>query len=125
LTGVAAHPAIDRSVVTDAPVGVTRGSEHIVRLWGRSEVLRLMGSDAIRNRDDAVKLAADLRLVTPVSGAVVLETQQQYDASNLTPVTPATVPTVPEPHEWALIIVACLSLTWMSWRRRQASARAA
>ena len=60
--------------------------------------------------------------MTPVSGAVVLETQQQYDESRLTPVsqTPqATVPTVPEPHEWALLLVACAMLTWFAWRGRQ------
>jgi len=33
-------------------------------------------------------------------------------------VNQATVPTVPEPHEWALIIIACTALTWLVWRHR-------
>ena len=64
-----------------------------------------MRADPTGNRAAAVALASRYRLVTPVSGAVVLETQQQYDESRLTPVSQAqaTVPTVPEPHEWALL----------------------
>jgi hypothetical protein len=68
------------------------------------------------DRAEAVALATRYRLVTPVSGAVVLETQQQYDAARLTPVSQTTVPTLPEPHEWALIIIACAALMWLMWR---------
>ncbi len=68
------------------------------------------------SRAEAVALATRYRLVTPVSGAVVLETKQQYETAQLTPVDQATVPTLPEPHEWALIIIACAALTWLMWR---------
>jgi hypothetical protein len=57
--------------------------------------------------------------VTPVSGAVVLETKQQYDESRLTPVSPATVPTIPEPHEWVLALIACAALLWLARQARQ------
>ncbi len=70
------------------------------------------------SRADAVALAARYHLVTPVSGAVVLETQQQYEESRLTPVAQTTVPTVPEPHEWALLALAFAALMWLAWRRR-------
>jgi hypothetical protein len=49
----------------------------------------------------------------------VLETKQQYEAAQLKPVDQATVPTLPEPHEWALIIIACAALMWLMWRHRQ------
>jgi len=75
--------------------------------------------DPIHSRAAAVALATEYRLVTPVSGAVVLETQQQYDQSNLTPVSQATVPTIPEPHEWALGLIACAALAWFVCRNRQ------
>jgi len=85
-----------------------------------------MRTDPTGNRAAAVALASRYHLVTPVSGAVVLETQQQYDESRLTPVSQAqaTVPTVPEPHEWALLLVACAMLAWFSWRGRQRLAAA-
>ena len=90
--------------------GLRRGSDHIARLWANERVLELMRADPVRNRAAAVALATQYRLVTPVSGAVVLETQQQYDESRLTPVSQATVPTIPEPHEWALALIACAAL---------------
>jgi hypothetical protein len=52
-----------------------------------------------------------------VSGAVVLETTQQFEANKLTPATAGTVPTVPEPHEWALMILAAVALTFLLRQR--------
>jgi hypothetical protein len=94
--------------------GVAAGSDHIARLWANERVLELMRSRG--DRAEAVALATRYRLVTPVSGAVVLETKQQYEAAQLKPVDQATVPTLPEPHEWALIIIACAALMWLMWR---------
>jgi len=104
---------------------VAKGSDHIARLWASDRVLELMRADPAGNRAVAVALATEYRLVTPVSGAVVLETKQQYDESRLTPVSQATVPTVPEPHEWALLLIACAALSWWAWRNRQPFAAAA
>jgi hypothetical protein len=84
-----------------------------------------MRVNPINNRAAAVALATRYQLVTPVTGAVVLETAQQYDESRLTPVTPATVPTIPEPHEWALILIACAGMVWLAWRHRPQFALAA
>ena len=111
-----------RRAEAHANEGQAKGSDHIARLWASTRVLELMRADPANNRAAAVALASRYHLVTPVSGAVVLESQQQYDESRLTPVsqTPqATVPTVPEPHEWALLLVACAMLTWFAWRGRQ------
>jgi hypothetical protein len=94
------------------------GSAHIGRLWANEKVLALMQADPEANRADAIALATDRQLVTPVSGAVVLETKQQYDAHNLKPVPKGSVPTVPEPHEWVLILLASAGLMWMIWRHR-------
>jgi hypothetical protein len=99
--------------------GLPKGSDHIARVWASDRVLELMRADPAHNRAAAVALAAKYQLVTPVSGAVVLETNRQYDESRLTPVSQATVPTVPEPHEWALALIACAALTWLAWRNRQ------
>jgi hypothetical protein len=105
--------------------GLSKGSEHIARLWANDRVLELMQADPARNRAAAVALATQYRLVTPVSGAVVLQTQQQYDENRLTPVSQATVPTIPEPHEWALALIACAALGWLAWRHRPRSLVAA
>ena len=104
--------------------GIAKGSEHIVRLWARDRILALVQERPEGNRKAAVDLAVQYRLVTPVSGAVVLETKQQYDESRVTPVSQATVPTIPEPHEWALLLIACAALLWLTWRRRPSMAGA-
>src|SRR6266851_1063840 len=45
------------------------------------------------------------QLVTALSGAVVLETKAQYDRAGLKPAEPASVPVVPEPQTWMLILI--------------------
>ncbi len=65
--------------------------------------------------------AAKYQLVTPWSGAVVLETKAQYDKHGLTPVDPKTtpdIPAVPEPSTMALM----LPMLWFGLRRRRRSA---
>jgi hypothetical protein len=91
-------------------------STHLARLWARDEVSRLIHAQPA-SRERAIEIAARYQLVTPVTGAVVLETQQQYDAAGLTPVPPGTVPTIPEPEEWALMAVVLATLLFMVRRR--------
>jgi hypothetical protein len=110
--------SMHRKVATDA-IADGKGSEHIGRLWVRDRVVQLATEGRTESLKSAIELAAQHRLVTPVSGAVVLETQQQYVESGLTPVSQATVPTVPEPHEWALLALMCMGLGWLLWRQRQ------
>lgn len=107
-------PVLASEVVPALP----RGSDHIARLWARDEVLSLAGEKGEGRRKAAIELAAEHRLVTPVSGAVVLETRQQFAEMGLTPVPQSSVPTVPEPHEWALILMSAAALLWLMWRQR-------
>ncbi len=95
-----------------------KGSAHIVRLWAHDQIRELAKS---RNVADAVKLAGEQQLVTSVSGAVVLETKQQFAAAGLTPVDPATVPTIPEPGTWALLILGLAVFLCCQGRKRIAS----
>jgi hypothetical protein len=84
------------------------------RLWARDETLRLA---ARRQRDAAVKLAAESQLVTPLTGAVVLETKEQYDRHNLKSADPTTVPSVPEPQTWALVGVGIFAFALRRFKR--------
>jgi hypothetical protein len=62
-------------------------------------------------------MAAQHQLVTPVSGAVVLENAQQYRETGLSPVNPQTVPAIPEPTTGVLLVMGIL-ISWF-WRRRR------
>jgi hypothetical protein len=110
------------SPTANLPVGIET-SAHLARLWAHDEVGRLIYG-ARPSREAAIDLAHRYQLVTPVTGAVVLETQQQYDAAGLTPVPEGTVPTIPEPEEWALMAIA-LAILLYSYRRRRVSNYAA
>jgi hypothetical protein len=59
--------------------------------------------------------------VTAVTGAVVLETAEQFAEAGLEPVDPASVPSVPEPATWLLLIVAGAALVIVSRMRRRAA----
>ena len=80
-------------------------SRHIARLWGLGEIERLTAASEPGGLDRAIKLALQLQLVTPVSGAVVLERKEQYDRAGLTPADPASVPTIPEPGTALLLLL--------------------
>ena len=92
---------------------------HLARLWALDEVRKLR---AERKLDEAVRLAARYQLVTPVSGAVVLENQQQYDQTGLKPVDPQTVPAIPEPSTILLLGLGAAAMwLWRRGRRRTTS----
>lgn len=89
-------------------------SSHLVRLAAKDEVRTLVNA---RRVEEAAVLGARYQLVTPASGAVVLENQQQYQQSGLQPVDPTTVPLVPEPGTVALLLMGGIALL-IAVRRR-------
>ena len=92
-------------------------SDHLARLWANDEVTRILTARDESLTSPAITLAARYQLVTPVTGAVVLENQQQYAAADLTPVDPGSVPTIPEPEMILLIFVAGLFLIYLAYRK--------
>lgn len=87
-------------------------SSHLARLWAWQEYGRLWP------RPEATRLALEHRLITPSTGAVVLETKEQYRNAGLEPVDESTVPTVPEPGTMALLGAAAAAALA---RRRKAA----
>jgi hypothetical protein len=100
-------------------------SSQLVSLWAYSETKQLLANG---RATDAVKLASRQRLVTPVTGAVVLETAADYKANGIDPNNPDNnkqassepvhIGAAPEPEEYALIAVALLAVAWQLCRRR-------
>ena len=80
-------------------------SRHIERLWAAQEVDALRASKRV---SEAIRLASKQQLVTPVTGAVVLETIEQYKEMGLTPVMVDTVPGIPEPSTIVLMLLGIL-----------------
>jgi len=117
------HEPRDRQVrrfrtVSAAPADARECSSQLVRLWAHDQVLSrgLQASEAMQ------ALASTYRLVTPLSGAVVLETERQYKRNDLDPTaSPRSVPSIPEPGEWALIFLALGLLWWFGMRSKPAA----
>jgi hypothetical protein len=73
---------------------------HLARIWA---IEQSESDDAER-----AKIAAKYQLVTPVSGAVVLETMEQFKKHGLTPVdadAAPSIPSVPEPSTSLLVLI--------------------
>jgi hypothetical protein len=105
---------------TQPAEGPREASGHLVRLAVFDRVLAAWrspgGADVAAARD----LAVETMLVSPVSGAVVLERQEQYARHDLSPTDAASVPIVPEPATvWLLALGALAALR----RRRQGRGR--
>ena len=99
---------------------VAEGSSHVARLWAADEI-SILSSPALKSgREKALDLARSFQLVTPVSGAVVLETAAQYSANNLTPVDPSSTPgIVPEPGTLALLLLGAPALAALRRLRKR------
>lgn len=101
------------------PASARRGSDHIARLWAYQRSVDRASTSQPADLDAAVALAQAYQVVTPVSGAVVLETDADYERTGLEPPVAGDVPTVPEPEVYLLLLVACAMLCWFAWRRNR------
>jgi hypothetical protein len=107
-SGATLVPWLERVPAGTRRDGAEKTSAHLVRLWAREEAERraVMAPPERGPTDFAVRYS----LVTPWSGAVVLETAQQYEAAGLTPGSPQEVPTIPEPSLVVLLVSAAALL---------------
>ncbi|MEQ1895557.1 MAG: hypothetical protein ABL998_23705, partial [Planctomycetota bacterium] len=93
------------------------GPRHLRALWASGEIERLL-REAPREKQRVVELATQEHLVTRVSGAVVLESAQQFAEHGLDPIDASALPSVPEPEEWLLLCVAAGAFAWVLVRTR-------
>ncbi len=113
------------SYVKERFPAIQKTSNHLGRLWAHDQVSRLLDQSAKYPMDNAkihhqaINLAVMHQIVTPVSGAVVLENQSQYKEAGLEPVDPGTVPTIPEPGIWGLlaVVLGLMMIVFYSHRR--------
>jgi hypothetical protein len=98
-----------RKSIAHGDAAIPETDEHLVRLHALDQI-RADLADNKPGNEKALDLALKHHLVTPISGAVVLETQQQYAEADLHPIDSNNVPSVPEPGALVLVVFAALLL---------------
>ncbi len=118
--GVALTKTIDK--------GMSNAPDHLMRLYAYNSVMQKLGTGIFTNREKDTALvyeAEQAYIVTPVSSLIVLETQADYDRfgiekskNSLENASLKSGGAVPEPEEWALIIIACCAILWTFYRNK-------
>ncbi|MDX6183062.1 XrtN system VIT domain-containing protein [Flavobacterium sp. Fl-77] len=110
------------------PSSKSTGSNHIYRMYAFGKVLE----EQIKIQNDTLAqnqyttLAKDANIVTPISSLIVLETDADYKNNgiekNIDTLGNATINndgSVPEPHEWLLIIIGLTTLFFYYQRSKK------
>lgn len=97
--------------------------DHLWRMYAYNNVLRKIGKDYFRKDQDQQRHIAEAEaayVVTPISSLVTLETQKDYDRFNIKQSKKTlgnaniiTGGSVPEPHEWMLMILGLILASWL------------
>ena len=116
------------SIVETAEGSLTKsyGPDHIYRMYAFGKVLK----EHVDHQEDSlqlnryVDLAKEANIVTPISSLIVLETDEDYQNNgiekNINTLGNASINndgSVPEPHEWAMIIISLMALLYF-YRKR-------
>ncbi|MFH2094727.1 MAG: XrtN system VIT domain-containing protein [Bacteroidota bacterium] len=120
--GVLIDPS-DVVIEMDTVENAGNAPDHIMRLFAYNQILHKAGRNFFNHdyiNNDLIALAKEAYVVTPVSSLVVLETTEDYDRFGIEETGSDTSlqnaflessGSVPEPHEWALIILSILVIT--------------
>jgi len=92
--------------------------DHLARVWAIETAEDTTASTSDETRSS---LAARYQLVTPLSGAVVLETRQQYADHGLVPGDPSASPQIPNIPEPSTMLLFILSIMGATMHRRRAA----
>jgi XrtN system VIT domain protein len=111
------------AIVEDSCTLSSAAPDHLMRLFAYNHIMQKMGarfSEETKETDELVAEAQKAYVVSPVSSMVVLETKKDYERFNikdsqnsLSNASMKSKGAVPEPHEWALIIIACAVLLYI------------
>ncbi len=104
--------------------------DHVMRLYAYNNILKNNGTALLTDHDLeelVLEEAQTAYVVSPVSSLIVLETQKDYDKFNiedskngLKNASLNSKGAVPEPHEWAVIILVALLFIYIAWKKRVA-----
>jgi XrtN system VIT domain protein len=106
---------------------VNNAPDHLARLFAYNNIMRRVGNNYFNEvfvNEELVDEAATAYVVSPVSSLIVLETKKDYDRfgiadteNSLHNASKESLGAVPEPHEWALIILLGALVIYLRFRQ--------
>lgn len=111
--------------------GTSDAPDHLLRLFAYNHVLAQIGPNYFNEDffdETLIREAEIANVVTPISSLIVLETLNDYERFGIDENKDAlgnaalsSSGSVPEPHEWALIIIGLFFITYqyVKWKRNQ------
>jgi len=115
-------------MVIETAKGDTTGTapDHLMRLFAYNDILKKVSSNYFKAdfiQPDVIAEAESANIVTPVSSLIVLETKKDYERfdieeskNSLKNASMKSSGAVPEPHEWALIILAAGTVLYLTYK---------
>lgn len=123
-------PIANMRILKDTAHFASTAPDHLLRLFAYNTIMKQMGEDYFNDHsvflDNLVEIANEAYILSPVSSLIVLETQRDYDRfdipeneNSLKNASMKSSGAVPEPHEWALIMLmlGILIFVWMRKRK--------
>jgi XrtN system VIT domain protein len=110
-------------------VSVSNAPDHLLRLFAYNHIMQQGGlrllADSSLEESRLGDLAAYAHIVTPVSSMIVLEKREDYERfdidvnkEGLKNASAQNSGSVPEPHEWAIMIVCLLLLAYYRFQHK-------
>jgi hypothetical protein len=92
-------------------------SNQLAQLWANDEVARILGARDESLKEAATLLALRYKLVTPTSGAVIMNRAKQIYRGDLEPIETFTATEMAEPDFSGLLFLAFLFFVWLIYTR--------
>ncbi|HSC38354.1 MAG TPA: XrtN system VIT domain-containing protein [Chitinophagaceae bacterium] len=115
-------------ITSSEGTGPATAPDHLMRLFSYNHIMQKTGMQLLADSTVNAGMVAEAQkayIVSPVSSLVVLEKKEDYDRFNIedskNSLKNATLHekgAVPEPHEWALLLVAVGTLLYAKYRQR-------
>jgi XrtN system VIT domain protein len=123
---VIVHSA-DVAIVKTEGGSASNAPDHLMRLFAYNQIMSRYGAAGLTKQEgdsSLVEMAKEAYVVSPVSSLVVLESQTDYkrfdinetDAASLKNASMNNNGAVPEPGEWAIIILVSAVFMYFLWK---------
>lgn len=113
----------------DTNTNTSTAPDHLLRLFAYNKIMQECGRNYFTTENyvenNLIEIANEAYIVSPISSLIVLETIKDYDRfgidenkNSLKNASTESAGAVPEPHEWALIIMLAGTLVFLYYKRK-------